>query len=174
MKKILSLILVSFLLFGCGQSMNARTAVNDFFAKYIYMDDTVIDQLNSYVKTEGLNSKQEELYKEIIKKQYRNLEYEILHEEYVDGGAYVDVKISVYDLFKAQKEAIDYYSKHLDEFKDSEDSFINYRLEKMNKQEDKYDYEIRLYVVSEDNGYRVKQLSNDDLEKIHGIYNYEE
>ncbi len=36
------------------------------------------------------------------------------------------------------------------------------------------DYELELKVVKNNNDWDVTQLSVEDLEKIHGIYNYEE
>jgi hypothetical protein len=39
---------------------------------------------------------------------------------------------------------------------------------------DTRNYEIEFKVVKEDGDWDVSQLSNDDLKKIHGIYEYEE
>ena len=173
------LFVVLFFLVGCGFNSSVRSAVNDFFMKYTSLDETIMDQLNSYVKSEDLTDEQEEVYKEVIKRQYRNLEYEIVNEEVIDDETIVHVKIWVYDLYKAQKDALDYYNSNMDEFKDSDgyydkDKYVDFKLNKMKDIDDKKEYELDLKVVKDGNKYRVKQLTNDELEKIHGIYNYEE
>ena len=38
---------------------------------------------------------------------------------------------------------------------------------------DKVEYTIEFYVVKTSDGWVVSSLSDSDLEKIHGIYNYE-
>lgn len=182
MKKVYKMIFVFGLLFlivGCGEKATVRSAVNEFFNRYNTLDAVIMDQLNSYVKGEDLNDSQEEVYKEILRREYTNLEYEIVKEENVDDENIVYVKIWVYDLYKAQKEALDYYNDHKDEFTDNEGNydkvkFMDYKLEQMKKMMDKKEYELELRVVKDDDGYRVKQLTNEELEKIHGIYNYEE
>lgn len=177
--KMIVLICFLFLFSGCGEKMTVRSAVDDFFNRYHTLDAVIVDQLNSYVKGEDLNDSQEEVYKEILRREYTNLEYEIVGEEYVDEESIVHVKIWVYDLYKAQKNALDYFQEHMDEFKDEDgnydrEKFMDYKLEQMKNMNDKKEYELELRVVKEDNGYRVKQLTNEELEKIHGIYNYEE
>ena len=79
-----------------------------------------------------LDDDQKGTYKEILKKQYSDMKYEITDEKYDGDNAVVTVKLTVYDLYKVQKDA----DKHLADNPD-------------------------------------EQLSNESLQKIHGIYNYE-
>ena len=65
-----------------------------------------------------------------------------------------------------------------DEFKQngvfSNDLFMNYKLDKMKKVTDTVEYNITFNVTKDDKGnYKVNDLSNSDLEKIHGVYNYD-
>ena len=77
-----------------------------------------------------------------------------------------------------QKEVNEYLENNPEEFNDengnySIDKFFAYKLEKMKNTDDKIDYTIDFYVVKTSDGWVVSSLSNSDLEKIHGIYNYE-
>ena len=56
----------------------------------------------------------------------------------------------------------------------SNDLFMNYKLDKMKKTTDTVEYNIIFNVTKDDKGnYKVTDLSNSDLEKIHGVYNYD-
>ena len=51
---------------------------------------------------------------------------------------------------------------------------MNYKLDKMKKTTDTVEYNIIFNVTKDDKGnYKVIDLSNSDLEKIHGVYNYD-
>ena len=122
-------------------------------------------------------------YKNILryilrKHQYQDLKYEIVSEKYDGDNATVEAKITVYDLYKVQKDANNYLTNNGDEFKEngvySNDLFMNYKLDKMKKVTDTIDYNIIFNVIKDDKGnYKVNDLSNSDLEKIHGVYNYD-
>ena len=52
--------------------------------------------------------------------------------------------------------------------------FITFQLDKMKAAMDTVKYKLELKVVKNGDDWDVTQLSTTDLEKIHGIYNYEE
>ena len=179
MKKIIgiitSLILV-LCLTGCGDS--AKIAVDNYLAKYNALDDDVLNDMNDIVLKENLSEENKEVYIALFKKQYSNLTYKITKEQYDGDEAIVSANITVYDYYKVQKEANEYLENNPDEFNDengnySVDKFIAYKLEQMKNTNDKIDYTIDFYVVKTSDGWIVSSLSNSDLEKIHGIYNYE-
>lgn len=180
-KKILSLILLlsCFLLIGCGEEMTPMQAVDDYLQKYITLDDSIMDQLNEFVNNEDLTEEQKSTYKEILRNQYSSLTYTLKNEN-IDGEiAYVTAKIQVKDLYKVQKDATLYYEEHKDEFNDDNGvydatKFLNYKLLQMKDATDTMEYEIEFKVVKNDNDWDVSQLSNEDLQKIHGIYEHEE
>lgn len=183
MKKILictMLFLSSFLLFGCGEEMTPRQAVRDYMESYVTLDDSVIDQLNKYVDdNEELTNEHKVTYKEILRKQYSSLTYDILNERVEDNVAYVEVEINVKDLYKIRKETNEYYANNKDEFNDDNGvydvtRFITFQLDKMKAAMDTVKYKLELKVVKNGDDWDVTQLSTTDLEKIHGIYNYEE
>jgi hypothetical protein len=51
---------------------------------------------------------------------------------------------------------------------------MDYKLDKMTEEMDTVSYTIDIKVEKEGDNWKVVQLSNENLEKIHGIYNYEE
>ena len=181
-RKLLFLILMFGCMFlvGCGNSMTAKDAVKDYLEMYVTLDDKVTDQLNEFVDKEELTNEQKVLYKEILRKEYSSLSYTIGNVDYDGDVAYVTTEINVIDLYKVQKDALNYYENHKDEFSDEDgnydkDKFVNYKLEQMKMATDTISYEIEFKVINNgDNDWEVSQLSNDDLEKLHGIYNYEE
>ena len=183
MKKILictMLFLSSFLLIGCGEEMTPTQAVRDYMESYVTLDDSVIDQLNKYVDgNEELTNEHKVTYKEILRKQYSSLTYSILSERIEDNVAYVEVEINVKDLHKIRKETNEYYANNKSEFNDEDGvydvtRFITFQLDKMKAAMDTVKYKLELKVVKNGDDWDVTQLSTTDLEKIHGIYDYEE
>ena len=179
MRKFIAIILSSFFLFGCSCSdMGAKNAVTDYLSQYNNLTEDVLDDLNKVASTDEFNEEQRELYKEIIKKQYQDLKYEIVDEKYNGDQATITAKITVYDLYKAQKDASLYMKDHIEEFYDknniySNKKYLDYKLEEMKKMMDTTIYTIDFNVVKQNDNWIVEQPSVSDLEKIHGIYNYE-
>ncbi len=176
---ILLIIISGILLVGCTNSMTAREAVRDYLEMYVTLDNKVIEQIDEYVENEEFNEEQKKIYKEILKKEYSTLSYEILNETYDGDVAYVKTKVKVMDLYKVQKDSSDYYENHKKEFNDEKgiydkSKFLTYKLKQMMDATETTTYEIEFKVIKEDNNWNVSQLSNEDLEKIHGIYKYEE
>ena len=76
------LFLSSILLIGCGEEMTPTQAVRDYLEGYVTLDDTVVNQLNDYVNdNEDLTKEQKDTYKEILRKQYSSLTYDIKNEK---------------------------------------------------------------------------------------------
>lgn len=177
MKKICSLILIVLFLAGCGEN-SARGAVEGYLKKYKTLDSEVLVDLEEVVESEDLNEKQKEKYRDILKKQYKDLSYEIVEEEYDNDLDYITVKITVYDLYKAQEDASIYLENNPDEFnKDNgtydKDKYLDYKLDKMKNTTQRVDYTIVFTVTKENDKYVVEQPTENDLLKIHGVYNYD-
>ena len=182
MKKVYKVLLVvgiCLVLAGCGcMKKTAKGAVQDYLNQYKNLSSNVISSMDDVVNDENLTDSQKEKYRDILKRQYQDLKYEITSEKYDGDNATVEVKITVYDLYKVQKDANNYLTNSGDEFKEngvySNDLFMNYKLDKMKKVTDTVEYNITFNVTKDDNGnYKVNDLSNSDLEKIHGVYNYD-
>lgn len=182
MKKVYKVLLVvgiCLVLAGCGcMKKTAKGAVQDYLNQYKNLSSNVITSMDDVVNDENLTDSQKEKYRDILKRQYQDLKYEIVNEKYDGDNATVEAKITVYDLYKVQKDANNYLTNNGDEFKEngvySNDLFMNYKLDKMKKVTDTIDYNIIFNVIKDDKGnYKVNDLSNSDLEKIHGVYNYD-
>lgn len=178
-KKIFLIVSLLLLVVGCGcMKKTAKGAVQDYLNQYKNLSANVISDMDDVIDNENLTDTQKEKYREILKKQYQDLKYDIVSEKYDGDNATVDVKIKVYDLYKVQKDANDYLTTSGDEFKEngvfSNDLFKDYKLDKMKKTTDTIEYNITFNVTKDDKGnYKVTDLSNSDLEKIHGVYNYD-
>lgn len=178
MKKIKALLIIILLLLSsaCGKN-TARSVVEDYLRNYKNLDSEVLLDMNNIIEKENLNDELEDKYREVLKKQYKDLEYEILEEEYDDNFSYITVKIKVYDLYGIQRDAYYYLENHLNEFTNEfgeydEEKYIDYKINKMKNATNKIEYSIIFTVTKEDDKYILLQPSENDLKKIHGIYNY--
>lgn len=175
MKKLF-LILLALFISGCHHKSSAVEEVEKFLNNYICLSNDVIKNLNDVIDSnEDFNKKHKKLYKKIMTKQYQNLKYTILSEKIDKDIALINVSISVYDLTKAEDEATNYLSKNLKEFYNDNDEFdnskyISYKLKLMHECNDRVDYQITFSLKKVDNEWILEQPTNDDLEKIHGIY----
>lgn len=177
MKKIVALLLTVLIIAGCGVN-TARNAVESYLKKYKTLDSEVLVDLENTIEKENLNNNQQEAYRDVLKKQYKDLSYEIVEEEYDDVVSYVTVKVEVYDLHKAQENASYYLQNNKEEFNDdngeySSDKFLDYKLEQMKKMADRVEYTITFTVIKDNDKYVVEQPTENDLKKIHGVYNYD-
>lgn len=176
MKKLLILLLVLFSLTGCGTN-SAKGVVEGYLRNYRNLDSEVLVDLEEIISKENLNSDLKDKYRDVLKKQYKDLEYEIVDEEYDGDVTYVTAKIKVYDLHAAKVSAENYLVNNQQEFMVNDaydhDKYLEYKLDRMKNTTDRKEFTIIFTVNKEDDKYVVNQPTDMDLEKIHGIYNYE-
>lgn len=181
MKKILFSLLTFMLIFTCGCDKVGNTPtrkVEELMGKYQAVDSDVTNDLNDVVNMEAnLTDKQKDRYKELLKKQYSNLTYEI-KEEKIDGDdATVEVEIEVFDLSKASREAENALTDKKDDFLDdkgsySQEKYTDYRLDKMENTKDKVKYTLDLTLRKDDGEWKLDNLTETERQKIHGIYEH--
>lgn len=126
MKKFIlyfSCIMAVILLSGCSMDNTPTKKVENFLDSYRNQDETVINQLKDMVDMDNLmNEDQKNTYSDIMKRQYEDLTYEI-KDEVIDGdNATVTVEIEVYDYYKVNQEAQNYYNENSNEFQDDADT----------------------------------------------------
>lgn len=175
MKKILIFLVVTILLTGCGGN-NPRMAVENYLKQYRNLSSEVLVDMERIIENENLSKEQRDKYRDVLRKQYKDLSYEILEEEYDDKVSYVTVKVTVYDLYTAQSNAFNYLNENKEKFNNEEgvydeSLFTDYRLEQMKGTTSRIEYTITFTVVKENDKYVVEQPTENDLLKIHGIYN---
>lgn len=177
MKKIL-LVISIFLLFGCS-NMSPKDKVEKYLSNYIALGDEVLSQIDTTAENENLSDQNKKIYKEVLKRQYKNLKYKIKNETINGKDAKVEVEISVYDLYDSFKKSNEYIENNTELFYEEDNIFKQddaeeYRLSEMLKVEDTVDYLITFNLIKEDDSWVLKEPSKEILEKIHGIYNYDE
>ena len=123
MKKLIlcfSCIMAIVLLSGCSMDNTPTKKVENFLDNYKNQDETVIEQLKEMVDSDSLmDDDQKTTYSDIMKKQYQDLTYEIKDEVINGETATVTAEIEVYDYYKINKDAEEYYKNNPDEFKDN-------------------------------------------------------
>jgi len=179
MKKIkvfLVTMLMLILTTACALGSTPTSAVERLFASYNNNDEEIMVELDDYVNTSSLSDEQNKKYKEVYLKQFRDLKYE-MKEEVIDGdSATVTTQITVYDYYKAEKDANNYLTTNSDEFMTDgeydESKFTDYKLKELDKVNTTVDYTIDFTLTKVDNEWVVNELTNEQLEKIHGVYEY--
>ena len=176
-KKIFVIAIALFLTVGCACSVNkAKDAVKDYLNNYKNLDENVTTQLDDLVAKEDLTDSQKETYKDVLKRQYKDMKYEITDEVYDGDTATVTAQITVYDYYTAEKEANTYLTENPDKFKKDgtydKSLFTDYKLDKLDKVNKTVDYTIDFVLTKVDNKWEVNDLNNEQLEKIHGVYEY--
>lgn len=181
MKKYIIAIIMAFVLTGCGTKnlMNTPTKkVEMFFENYQTLNEDVLEQLNNTVKQSSeFTDDQKEEYKSLMKKHYQSLKYDIKDEKIDGDQATVTVEIEVKDYSKVMTLADLYLEENQKEFEDedgnySKEKFMDYRLKELKKVDDTVKYTIELNLTKIDDEWKLDNLSDTDMQKINGIYNY--
>ncbi len=177
-KKItfLAICLLVLITTACSLGNTPTSAVERLLSKYNTNDEEIVVELDDYINSSELTDEQSKKYKDIYLKQFKDMKYEI-KEEKIDGdNATVTAQITVYDYYNAEKEANDYLNDHQDEFKKDDvydkSLFTDYKLKKLDEVNKTVDYTIDFQLTKVDGKWEVNDLSNEQLEKIHGVYAY--
>ena len=133
--------------------------------------------LEYIIESKNLNETEKNLYRENMRRQYKNLKYKIKNEEINDDNASIIVEIEVYDYGKAIKKASEYFIKNQDFFINEnnmvdESKYIDYKLNEMKKTNDKIKYDIEFSFYKKNKIWSMNAIKETDIEKIHGIYNF--
>lgn len=181
MKKVLISVLTLFILTGCtigGKNLTNETpteVVEKYFSNYQTLSNDVLTQLDTVIDKENFTTTQKEDYREIMKKHYKNITYQI-KDEVVDGDkATVVTEIEVYDYSKVLAEADTYLNEHQAEFTDAQGNydvnlFNDYRINKLKDVDDKAKYTLNLTLTKTNDKWILDNISDTDESKIHGTY----
>lgn len=178
MKKILFVFMI--LLFtGCTELSNTPTKrVEEFLKNYQTLDNQVVLNLDDVVNQDvTLNDEQKTKYRDIMKKHYQNLTYEV-KDEMVDGdNARVTVELTVTDFSKVLRDSETYMNNNMDEFYDETGNYNmikynDYRLEQMDKTNEKVKYTVYFNLTKQNDEWKMSQMDSVTYDKINGVYNY--
>ncbi len=180
MKKILCLLGVLAVMTGCSCTANMDNTptkkVEAMLAKYQSLDAEVLTDLDNVVNAEDLfDNDQKDEYREIMKKHYQDLTYEI-KDETIDGdNAIVTVEIEVNDYSKVMANADQYLEDNKEQFYNEENEydeglFTKYRLEQLRDADEKVKYTLELSLTKTNGEWTLDELSDADRSKINGMY----
>lgn len=182
MKKIFCFLAAFVFLTGCscenGKLLNTPTKkVEMFLANYQTLDADVLKQLDDVIDREDtFNDTQKDKYRDIMKKHYENLTYEIKDEKIDGDTATVTAEIEVTDYSKIMKDAEQYKKDHEEEFYNNEEYdeslFIDYRLEQLKEAKEKVKYTIDFTLTKIEDEWKLDALTQEQENKIHGLYQY--
>lgn len=177
MKKLI-LFILTISLCACGINSTAKKSVENYLNSYINLSDEVLKDLDKVTEEQTLTDSQKHVYKEAIKRQYQDLKYEIINETYNGDEAQVSVKIEVYDLYLTQKNASEYLKKNISKFNNEKgiydnNNYIDYKINLMKNAKERVTYNIEFNLITNGETWIISEMPKTDLEKIHGIYNYE-
>lgn len=177
MKKLIYAFISLFLLVGCSNISNTPTKqVEGFFNKYQILDNEVLEDLDKVInENQKFNDTNKEAYREVIKKQYKNMTYKI-KEETIDGdNAVVTVEITVLDFGKIIREAEDYKNNHIDEFQDEssnydDNKYASYLISRLKEAKEKVKYTLDINLTKLNKKWKIDGIDSDTEDKILGIY----
>ncbi|MBO5138024.1 MAG: hypothetical protein J6B89_00080 [Bacilli bacterium] len=179
MKRILYiLILITIFATGCSISESTPTMkVEEYMSKYQNLDSTIINKLDDYTDkyNPDLTDEQKKDYKSLLQKQYQNLEYKITDEKVEEDYATVEIEIEVFDYRNSNLESEKYIEENKEQFLKKDDSidqekYNDYKIKEMKKVVDKKKYNITFTLHKNDNTWKIDDLKDTDIEKIHGLY----
>lgn len=175
--KHIILLFMVFLMCACSLVMSPSDKVNQALKKYVNNDKDIIKELNNRLDKEDLTKEEKNRYSRIIKKEYSNIKYEIKNEVINDNLAIVTVDIKVIDLYGASKRAEEALIDNPSIFYTNDEydlhKFIDYKLNLMENASEYVDYTIDLSLTKNDEIWYLDDFSDETLEKLHGIYNYD-
>lgn len=177
MKKIIVLLISLVALSACSLSNTPSGKVEAYLNQYNSLNETVKADMESKITGENLSSDNQTIYRSVLTRQYQDMKYE-MKDEKIDGDkATVTVKITVYDLYKLDKDSYNYLNEHQDEFTINgmydEDTYSKYKLNNMLNTNEKINYEVTFNLNKKDGEWVLENPDRTTLEKIHGLYNYE-
>ena len=177
MKKIITLLSI-ILLTGCTTldiSNTPTKKVEEFLNKYQILDEEILNELDNVIEEKTkLNSENKEEYRNLIKKQYKDMQYTI-KEETIDGDeAKVTAQIIVKDFTKIINDAENYKRENMKEFYENntynDNLYKKYLLDKLKDAKDRVTYTLEFTLKKENTKWKLDPISEEIEDKILGIY----
>ena len=154
----------SFIFFtGCTLGNTPTSKVENFLLNYQMLENDVSTDYRLLSNNNALDESLQKRYQNLIKKQYRNLSYEIKDEQIDGDSATVEVQIKVIN-----------YHKTFEQYDLNNYTLDNYHkmiVESLENEKETVVYTINFVVLRNKSGnWEVLPLESEDLEKILGMY----
>lgn len=174
MKKILIFLFLCLIITGCSGNNSPKKEVQKLYSNYNNLTSDLLIQLDNVMDSEDLADEQINKYKEVLKRQYKDLKYKINDEIINQDSAIVGTEIEVYNLRSVIDEADKYINEKKEEFsidgKLDRKKVWDYKLDKMLKANERIKYNLDISLTKIDNKWQVDDLLETDRQKIHGLY----
>lgn len=180
----LSCIVSVFVISGCAMDNTPTKKVESFLNNYNIHSKNVLAQLKEMVDSDSLmNDDQKNSYSDILKKQYKDMTYDI-KDETIDGdNATVTAEIEVYDFYTANRNSQDYFNNNQDQFRDdsatddgtsnvSSSKFVDYRIEQLKNVKDRVKYTVDFSLRKVDDEWTLNDIDDATRQKIHGLFEH--
>ncbi|MEG0826510.1 MAG: hypothetical protein RR404_03460 [Bacilli bacterium] len=179
MKKILLILILLFVMTGCTDLNNTPKKQTEIFLnKYQTLDKDVLKDLDKVVAEETtFNASERDKYRDLMKKHYQSLTYEIKDSKENGDKATVTVEINVIDYSKTIAKTNTYLVTNKKEFLDDKGEydvfkFNDYRIKELEQVKDKVKYTLDLLLTKKDKKWEIEPITSEIEDKIHGIYSY--
>ena len=180
MKKLICFFMCLILISGCDMLDIGNTPtkkVEEYLNKFQILDKEVLDQLDSVLdRNISMNDDIRGEYRELIKKQYKDMQYTIKDERQDGDDAVVTVEINVKYFTKVIREAEVYKKEHISEFYQGEiyndNLYKKYLLDKLKDCNISVTYTLEFNVHNYNGKWKLLPITDEMEDKILGIYNY--
>ena len=163
MNKYFILIIFLTLLVGCTLGNTPTARVEDMLSNYQRLDKSINISYTNITDDTNISNDLKDRYEELIKKQYKNLSYEIKDEEIDGDTAVVTISVEVMD-----------YKEEINKFNKEEYDLNNYHdhvLDALKEVKDKAIYTLEITLSKDKNDtWIVDDLTKENRDKLLGIY----
>ena len=162
MKKTILIIIALTILTGCSLGNTPTSRVEDLLSRYQMLDNSIDVSYTALSNDTNLEQDIANKYEETIKKQYRNLSYEIKEEEIDGNTAEVTVQIEVMNY----KSIIDKYDRSNYEI----NQYHKLITDNLEKSKEKITYTLEIPLTLNNEKWQVDDLTEEIKNKLLGIY----
>ena len=161
MKKIILIISIILIITACSLNNTPNSKTEELLGKYQNLDNSIIISPTVLANDNNLASSLEKEYKSLIKKQYRNMSYEI--KDTIEDGDKATVIVEI--------EVINYKKTINNMTGKVGDKYHKKLIKKLNNTSDKITYTIEINLTKDNNGkWNINPLTNEIENKLLGIY----
>ena len=160
MKKII-LIISIILITGCSLNNTPNSKIEELLGKYQSLDNSIIISTSTLANDNNLTESQDREYRNLVRKQYQNMSYEIKDTEEDGNKAKVKTEVEVIN-----------YKKTINNMTGERGEEYHKRLiKKLNNTTERVTYTIEFNLTKDNNGkWNINPLTNEIENKLLGIY----